>query len=203
MKRKMENGGLLTPPRKSKYFNHSGNRQSRVWAHWTHDRQPTYDDLYETPCRKQLEIEEDGCSSDDEDDVVISASRPRNGRALWRKGNPAQSEAVSEEEVIQVLDSQPGSETDSCTVLDDGVEPSIGQMDSSTDDCASFVVEDSDTDVEQEQRTSDRSLGRSALLEVRESVVERIMKMRRKLNRLDEELAALDGLHSGEERNLK
>jgi len=84
---------------------------------------------------------------------------------------------------VQVPDSQPAS------VEKESEHEAESESDS--DGCSSFVVDDDCESVVQEERRSDRTLGRAALKELRAMLSERIERLNRRLDGVDLELEAL------------
>ena len=97
------------------------------------------------------------------------------GRLLWPEAEPLDGEKEEEEE----------------------------EEEDSSDDCRSFVVDDDSESVTVEEVASERFLAGGALVEVRAALKEQMRKLRRRLVKVDRELAELGGdgsLLEGEER---
>jgi hypothetical protein len=187
-----------------------GSNKRRRTIDWTEqDRQPVSQDLRDT-------AQED---SEDEDEIVLRsrwrqqrlrtpgrseageveppAKKKRRilpwtdeGRLLWpvKKRTAVELESDSEEEaseggghdVALVKDSQCGGECDSASLEE-----------SDEDRCSSFVVDDDSESVVEEESASERYLAIGALQEVRVSIVERMEKLKRRLESVEGQLKRL------------
>ena len=183
MKRSLEEDSLEVPVGK----------KGRLWVH---DRQPDWEDL-----RRMEEGEED------DDDVILRSRRRQHrldtqgdpecsdmeapgapvksgregrrplpwneqGRLLWPKGE--------DEAVVLVEDSQAGESGEG--------EGDSRTLEGSVSGCSSFVVDDDSESVLEEEKGSERRLGRTALEEVRRTLKESMERQRVRLERVEREL---------------
>jgi predicted nuclease with TOPRIM domain len=164
---------------------------------WVHDRQPDWEDL------RRMEGEEE------EEDVVMNSRRRQHrldtqpeslceeveapgapkrkrrrvlpwteqGRLLWPGGG--------DEAIVLVEDSQAGS---SCG--EEEREDSQTLRESSSG-CVSFVVDDDSESLADEEKESERRLGKAALEDVRFSLRGKIQRLKVRLDTVEEELAGM------------
>ena len=158
---------------------------------WVHDRQPDWEDL------ERMGGNEDADDEDEGEEFVLASRRrqqrldgndvpgapakdrrrtsprPIHGRLLWPM--------AGDETVVQVEDSQ-GKESE-----DDGESHTIGGSSA----CSSFVVDDDSESVLEEEKASERRLGRAVLEEFRQALKEKIGRLQARLGSVERELACL------------
>ena len=162
---------------------------------WVHDRQPDWEDL------EMMGGNEDADDEDEEEEFVLESRRRQHrldresesdrndipgapykerrrtspcatrGRLLWPR--------AGDEAVVQVEDSQ-GKESQS-----DGESHTL----EGSSACSSFVVADDSASVLEEEKVSERCLGRAVLEEFRQALKEKISRLQARLASVERELA--------------
>ena len=171
---------------------------------WRQDRQPDWQELHELQekVEQRDECAESKSRDDDDDDDIILRSRRCQQRLDVRTqldvdGSSGEPPGAPVKKRVRVLPWTEegrrlwpecgGSESDEETIL--VADSQAGDLD---DDCLSFVVDDDSESVVVEIEASEKFLTREALEDVKTSLMNKIVKLKDRVVRVDEQLRGLD-----------